>query len=103
MLQVAYLSNITCMDYSGRSLAYLSYNDLCLVSKTAALEAGLVVAFLGIITGTLVALYYYFQRKVRVWLYAWNLCLWFVTEEEPDKDKLYDAFISYSHRDEECC
>jgi protein toll len=101
MLQVAYLSNITCGDYSGRSLANLTYNDLCPVSNTAALAAGIVVALLGITVGILVALYYYFQREVRVWLYARGLCLWFVTEEELDKDKLYDAFISYSHRDEE--
>jgi protein toll len=101
MLQVAYLSNVTCGDDSARSLANLTYNDLCPVSNATVLATSIIVALLGITMGILVALYYYFQREVKVWLYARALCLWFVTEEELDKDKLYDAFISYSHRDEE--
>jgi protein toll len=74
---------------------------LCPESNTVALAVGIIVALLGITAGILVALYYYFQSEVKVWLYARGLCLWFVTEEELDKNKLYDAFISYSHRDEE--
>ncbi|PNF28084.1 hypothetical protein B7P43_G12250 [Cryptotermes secundus] len=99
--QVAYLSNITCGDGSGRSLANLTFNDLCPVSSATIVTMSIIVALLGIMVGISAALYYYFQHEVKVWLYARGLCLWFVTEEELDKDKLYDAFISYSHRDEE--
>ncbi|KDR13629.1 protein toll isoform X2 [Zootermopsis nevadensis] len=99
--QVAYLPNVTCGDGSGRSLSNLTFSDICPVSSTTIVTMSIIIALSGIIVGISVALYYYYQNEVKVWLYARGLCLWFVTEEELDKEKLYDAFISYSHRDEE--
>lgn len=33
-------------------------------------------------------------------MFAHKICLWLVTEKEVDRDKEYDAFISYAHQDE---
>jgi protein toll len=39
---------------------------------------------------------------MRAWLYNRQLCLWCVVEEEEEEndERIYDAFISFSHNDE---
>lgn len=34
-------------------------------------------------------------------MFAHKICLWLVTEKEVDRDKEFDAFVSYSHHDEQ--
>ncbi|XP_017105505.2 protein toll [Drosophila bipectinata] len=60
-----------------------------------------VIGGLVIVACLITVFYLMFQKELKIWLYNNNLCLWWVSEEELDKDKTYDAFISYSHKDEE--
>ncbi|KAG8231550.1 hypothetical protein J437_LFUL008094 [Ladona fulva] len=98
---VKFLPNVTCKSghASGMPLSQMTLNDLCPISNVIA-TACISIAVLGLVMGTLAALYYRHQDEIKIWLYAHHLCLWFVTEDELDKDKEYDAFISYSHQDE---
>ncbi|KZC03990.1 Protein toll [Dufourea novaeangliae] len=92
--------HITCKDINTPMLK-MTATDFCPADTIMIVGISLAIAFTGLIIGMLAALYYRYQREIKVWLYAHQLCLWFVTEDELDKDKLYDAFISYSHKDED--
>ncbi|XP_076396056.1 uncharacterized protein LOC143263919 [Megachile rotundata] len=80
----------------------ISMEDLC-SNNVMILIVGISFAVIitALIISTAIALYYRYQREIKVWLYAHKFCLWLVTENELDKNKLYDAFISYSHHDED--
>ncbi|KAL0274505.1 UNVERIFIED_CONTAM: hypothetical protein PYX00_002607 [Menopon gallinae] len=95
---IPYLANVTCAK--GREpLSKLSVADLCPVSMFVVASC-IAAAVFGLLMGTLAALYYRYQREFKVWLYSHSLCMWFVTDEELDRDKIYDAFVSFSHKDE---
>ncbi|RZF43732.1 hypothetical protein LSTR_LSTR009155 [Laodelphax striatellus] len=97
--KVEMLSNITCIG--GGHLLQISVEELCPIPTTGIIVFSVVIAVLGIVIGLLAAFYYRYQLEIKVWLYAHQMCLWFVTEADLDKDKVYDAFISYSHHDED--
>lgn len=93
------LQNITCLD--GKLLIEKTVNDICPVPLKAILISSILIAVFGLVTGLVIALFYRHSQEIKVWLYAHQMFLWFVTEEELDRDKQYDAFISYAHQDEE--
>ena len=100
-LRIEDADQMTCVGGERKNLLELTSGQLC-PSRTAIIVTVCVVAF-AVILCLLVVLcvYYRHGEMLKVWLYSHNLCLWFVTEEELDADKKYDAFISYSHLDEQ--
>ena len=94
-------TKITCSN--GQLFEHLM-GSVCHENKTlyrSMISISIVIALMGVIVGVAAALYYKYQQEVKIWLFSRNLCMWLVSEEELDKDKKYDAFISYSHKDEE--
>jgi protein toll len=90
-------NEMTCAN--GEFLNNLSKDDLCTRENLIIIIGSIILAISSLLIGVLAALYYKYQKQIKMWLYSHNLCLWFVTEEELDKDKTYDAFVSYAHQD----
>lgn len=88
-------------DNTGLPLGSTTVNDLCNEDLTMMIVICIMVAVMGLIVALFSTLFYQYQTEVKVWLFTHNLLLWLITEEELDKDKKYDAFISYSHLDED--
>ena len=74
---------------------------LCPSENTWIIVSCSMIAIAGIIIGTLAAVYYRYQQAIKIWLFAHHYCLSCVTEDELDRDKRFDAFVSYSHKDED--
>ncbi|XP_021703075.1 protein toll [Aedes aegypti] len=94
------MSAIRCHP-SGKSLDSITVNELCFEDYTTKIVICFAIAVFGLLVGLISLLFFRYQTEVKVWLFTHNLFLSLITEEELDKDKLYDAFISYSHLDEE--
>ena len=94
------LLNVQCNGYNS-SISKMTPEELCPLEITWIIAGCLTIASAGIIIGTLAAMYYRYQLELKIWMYAHRLCVCFVTEEELDREKVYDAFVSYSHKDDE--
>ncbi|XP_063919493.1 protein toll-like [Zophobas morio] len=77
-------------------LVSLNQSDLC---KDITLIVTVVVISLLLLPAVFSALFYKFQQPIKVWMFSKNLCLWWVAEEDLDRNKVFDAFISYSSKD----
>ncbi|KAF2878694.1 hypothetical protein ILUMI_27473 [Ignelater luminosus] len=94
------VKNATCKN-NGKHIVGLKIEDVCPNYIVLYLSLILCIAVPLVICCILYAAYTNHKEEIKVWLFAHNMFLWFVHEEELDKNKKYDAFISYSHEDEE--
>ena len=81
----------------GKLLNAVESNDVCL-------DRNFLIAILCALFGfvaALIALFYKYNKDIKVFLYHHNLCLWFVTEEEIDAHRNFDAFFCFSEFDQE--
>lgn len=82
-MKISDFSKMNCSN--GRSFDKLTASGLCNDDNYFIVIISFVTAFLGLALGALAALYYKYQKQIKMWLYAHNMCLWFVSEEELDK------------------
>lgn len=84
----------------GKQMVTLKDKDICWWHEMMITLLIILAVIFITVPSIMMGIYYKYNQEIKVWLYAHNLCLWFVTDEDLDKDKKYDAFISYSHVDE---
>lgn len=97
-LRIENYENITCHS-NARPIIQIQAEYLCdgLFIKTIPLISLLTFALLII---AILVLYHNYEHEIKVWMFAHKLCLCLVTEKELDRNKKYDAFVSFSSKDE---
>lgn len=81
-------SNVLC-DNGKNLIKDVKLSELCSESENLLIMIlCIITAIMGLVMGGLAALYYKYQKQIKMWLYSHNMLLWFVTEEELDKVSL---------------
>ncbi|XP_020717317.1 protein toll-like [Ceratitis capitata] len=95
-------AQLVCVNFPALSLLNVTYAEICKSPFLAArLIAPLIVLFISsALVLTLLALFYKYKLSVKIWFFGRNWCLCCVNELELDKNKTFDAFISYAHQDQ---
>jgi hypothetical protein len=83
--KIADPNDITC-DNGDTPVNEVDVSKLCSESENLLIMIlCIITAIMGLGIGGFAALYYKYQKQIKMWLYSHNLLLWFVTEEELDK------------------
>ena len=59
------------------------------------------ISFINLVLGCIIALFYKYNLQIKLFLYSRNWCLWWIKENDIDKDKKYDIFLSFCHEDQD--
>ncbi|XP_036338604.1 protein toll-like [Rhagoletis pomonella] len=97
------VKNLKCNEPKQVPLVELAYRDFCLpdLGVNATLVFTLIsVSALSLLMISVAMCYYKYKLQLKIWLYAHGACLRCISETELDRDRRYDAFISYTHQDE---
>ncbi|XP_054087093.1 protein toll-like [Zeugodacus cucurbitae] len=90
---------LACANLENISLLQARYEDVCVSESMRLAWLLFSISLVIIVFISLLALYYKYNLEIHVWLYAHGIFLCCTSEHELDKDKTFDAFISYAHQD----
>ncbi|XP_053951328.1 protein toll-like isoform X2 [Anastrepha ludens] len=95
------VDELYCANLPNATLLNVTFTDICeLPTGSFGFMAHLIAIFLVILVLlSLITLYYKYELEVKVWLHAHCFGLMCFSVDELDKDKTFDAFISYSHKE----
>ncbi|KAK9882856.1 hypothetical protein WA026_023552 [Henosepilachna vigintioctopunctata] len=99
ILKVSNASQIRCNEVE-KALIYLNEEDICPLKTALTSIICSVILICFIICSATILVFYIYEKEVLIWLYARGSCLWLIKEERLDKNKKYDAFVSFAHQDE---
>ncbi|XP_004536491.1 protein toll-like [Ceratitis capitata] len=92
-----------CANMPNVSLTNVKFAEICVIKRSSSvlLKLALALTLLSTALISVTALYYKYKLQIKVWLYAHRIFLCCITDASLDEDKMFDAFISYSHQQQE--
>ncbi|XP_049874553.1 protein toll-like [Pectinophora gossypiella] len=99
--QVKDYENLTCVS-DGTPINDVDLDLLC-AEPINPLYWIITAFFLGVsaIVALGAAVFFRYERPIKVFLFARGCCPWWLHEEEIDADRPYDAFVSFAHEDDD--
>ncbi|XP_053951326.1 protein toll-like isoform X1 [Anastrepha ludens] len=96
------VTQLRCANFANAPLLNVTFAEIC---TTPFLFTNLLAPLIGVFSTAVVllsviALFYKYKMEVKIWLFGHNMFLWCINELELDKEKTFDAFISYAHQDQ---
>ncbi|XP_054087763.1 protein toll-like [Zeugodacus cucurbitae] len=90
---------LVCANLENTSLQEARYEDVCVPESMHLAWLLFSISLVIIVFISLFGLCYKYKLELHVWLYAHGVFLCCIREHELDKEKTFDAFISYAHQD----